>query len=291
MAGTVARADPRSVLSWVMAGVGTATALTGAVVSWPYATSCSTPLPIVLALPALGILGLAGLRSEDPRVHWAILGGLIGTSIVGVMSFIWWGLATVVALGAALIIRRSWKPEQWVLTLGVTVLAAGVGFVLLYQATTRIGVDETEPSTFGLLSADSPAFDYSDAFSVMLPRGFSGDIDQLGRLFVQALRPCWSEAISPTELQERTLDTTGNIGAWFVARKRANQVVLGFNRSHIDLRLSLTIHHTQGQIRATATTIARYNNLVGRFYFVPVKFGHRIVLAESMRRLRKYASL
>ena len=55
--------------------------------------------------------------------------------------------------------------------------------------------------------------------------------------------------------------------------------------SFIDLRLTLRLAEGDAGPTVSATTIARYNDWWGRLYFIPVRYGHRIVLADTMRRL------
>ena len=35
-----------------------------------------------------------------------------------------------------------------------------------------------------------------------------------------------------------------------------------------------------------ASTITRFNNWKGSLYFIPVRYGHQIVLADTMRKLK-----
>jgi len=283
--------DWRSLLALVVAGVGGAATLVGAYTSWPASTSCGTPALVVLILPGLGVLGVVSVWVREARYLAVILGALIGASVVGVMSFFWWGLVAAFMFGVALVIGASWKLRPIISTCALALSTAAVSFVSLYQVVTRAGVWHSQSQVSELVLATFPGFDYADAFAVELPAGADADTDSIGCLFVQALRPCWSESVSEMQLQRIALDSGSHVGAWAVMGRSTDEIVLGFNRSHIDLRLSLIIERVDGRVAVTATTLAHYNNLVGRFYFVPVRFGHRIVLAESMRRLRKYASL
>ncbi len=290
MARVVDGRDWRS-LALVVAGIGGAATLAGALTFWPSITPCGTPVLVVLILPCLGALGFVSVWVREARYLAVILGALIGASVVGVMSFFWWGLVAAFMFGVALVIEASWKLRHIIFTCALALSTAAVSFVSLYQVATRAGVLQSQPQISELALATFPGFDYADAFAVELPAGVYADTDSIGRLFVQALCPCWSESISQTQLQRVALDSGSHVGAWAVMGRSTDEIVLGFNRSHIDLRLSLIIEQVEGRVTVTATTLAHYNNLVGRLYFVPVRFGHRIVLAESMRRLRKYASL
>ena len=40
----------------------------------------------------------------------------------------------------------------------------------------------------------------------------------------------------------------------------------------------------------TIPAVARYNNWMGRLYFIPVRFGHQIVLSDTMRRVEAQLS-
>jgi len=280
----------RSLLVLVVASIGGAVTVAGAVSSWPFSTLCGTPAVVVLTLSAIGALGVALARVGDARYLAAILGALVGASLVGVMSFIWWGLLAALMFGVALVLKASWKLRPIGFTCVFALTAAVVSFVSLYQVVTRAGVSQSQARISELALATFPAFDYADAFAVALPEGVHMDTDSIGRLFVQALRPCWSESISEMQLQGIALDSGSQVGGWAVMARSADEIVLGFNRSQIDMRLSLSIEQVGGEVTVTATTLAHYNNLSGRLYFVPVRFGHRIVLAESMRRLRNLVS-
>jgi len=280
----------RSLLALVVAGIGGAVTVAGAVASWPSSTLCGTPAVVVLTLPVMGVLGVVLARVGDARHLAVIPGALVGASLVGVMSFIWWGLVAALMFGVAVVLKASWNQRHIGFTCVFALTAATVSFVSLYQVVTRAGVSQSQARVSELALATFPAFDYTDAFAVALPEGVHMDTDSIGRLFVQALRPCWSESISQVQLQRIALDSGSQVGGWAVMAKSTDEIVLGFNRSHIDLRLSLSIEQVRGEVIVTATTLAHYNNLSGRLYFVPVRFGHRIVLGESMRRLRNLAS-
>ncbi len=61
---------------------------------------------------------------------------------------------------------------------------------------------------------------------------------------------------------------------------------LGLDRSFIDLRLSILLREEEASVSVIATTVARYNNWIGVVYFVPVRYGHQIVLADTMRKTK-----
>ena len=103
--------------------------------------------------------------------------------------------------------------------------------------------------------------------------------------FSASLRPWWLEIPELGEVAHVKLEPGSALGGWKVHEMSPSEVIVGLDRSYIDLRISLFIEGVGEQFTVTATTVARYNNWRGRLYFAPVRFGHQIVLADTMRRL------
>ncbi len=76
------------------------------------------------------------------------------------------------------------------------------------------------------------------------------------------------------------------VGTWSIYYRSPKEIITGFDRSFIDFRVSLFVTETSGAWSITATTVARFNNIWGRLYFIPVRYGHMIVLGETMRRMK-----
>jgi len=131
-----------------------------------------------------------------------------------------------------------------------------------------------------------PDYDYTDTFSIKMCSAYDCDIGDVARAFYLSLRPIWSKQVSEEGLNQIDFESSSLLGNWKVYERKSNEIIIGLNRSYIDLRISIFCSATNEPSVISATTVARYNNWLGRIYFIPVRFGHMIVLSDAVRRLK-----
>ena len=71
-----------------------------------------------------------------------------------------------------------------------------------------------------------------------------------------------------------------------IISQHENELVSGANDNHLDYRLSVLIDREKSFI--SFTTIVRFNNFLGRLYFLPVKLFHKIIVKTILKREAVY---
>jgi hypothetical protein len=71
-----------------------------------------------------------------------------------------------------------------------------------------------------------------------------------------------------------------------IISQHENELVSGANDNHLDYRLSVLIDREKSFI--SFTTIVRFNNFLGRLYFLPVKIFHKIIVKTILKREAVY---
>jgi hypothetical protein len=77
------------------------------------------------------------------------------------------------------------------------------------------------------------------------------------------------------------------IGAFPVVSARDDQVVLGFDDSHLNFRIVLDVAPAGSQARKLAvTTLVERHNLFGRIYIFVITPFHKLIVRTIMARMR-----
>ena len=173
--------------------------------------------------------------------------------------------------------------------LGFLLVSSLLLFSIFYLIVTNTGVENVKIPEGAFVAGIFSTIDYSDSFRIRIPvvESRHPDIVCLTRMFVIALFPGWLDAPIKDEIQSIHFQTGESIGHWKVYHKSLNEIVIGFDRSFIDFRVSVLLDEKEGNRWVTVTTVARYNNWKGWIYFIPVRFGHRIIFADTMRKVKE----
>jgi hypothetical protein len=76
----------------------------------------------------------------------------------------------------------------------------------------------------------------------------------------------------------------GKLGIFKVYARSDDEVLLGEDDHHLDFRVSLLRVPEQGSDWIVVSTVVRFNNWLGRLYFLPVQFFHRLIVVAMLRR-------
>jgi hypothetical protein len=247
--------------------------------------------PILLAS-----LGLLGVIARIISILGSGLVGMLALSIIlgilvvmmgmTIMSIAPWVALTLVGLGLSLGLGFRIDPNNIPVSLLAMVSGGLVSFPILLRIVTTNGIEMIEAIHSTRVGEAFPQIDYEDTFRVLLPEDHKADIQSVGEAFAISLRPWWLKVPVRREADPVEFKPGSNFGGWEVFHKSASELIIGLDRNYIDLRISLLIKRDKDGVTVNATTVARYNNLLGRLYFIPVRFGHQIVLADTMRRLQ-----
>jgi hypothetical protein len=86
---------------------------------------------------------------------------------------------------------------------------------------------------------------------------------------------------------ELGIDEGTTIGAFPVVSARDDQVVLGFDDSHLNFRIVLDVSAAGSQTRKLAvTTLVDRHNLFGRMYIFVITPFHKLIVRTMLSRMR-----
>jgi hypothetical protein len=171
----------------------------------------------------------------------------------------------------------------------------------------RINVEEVAVPS-GSFVADLGMNDHQDAFRVAVDAKRFPDVDSFARAFAKN-PPGWiaaamrardavvglfglkksSEAL-PTP-NGGALEIGDFAGIFRVRDRTSNELLLGDDDRHLDFRVSIlytSIIQAQddadsGEASVTVSTVVRFNNALGRAYFLPVRPVHRRIVPAMIR--------
>jgi len=264
----------------------------GALVYFNSSASGGVITSLLVFLAVFGLLGLVAtvvatreLGTKALHVVAVVCGTIIALACNTVMSI--GPLAGIAAFTLALslaIISRSKKPRVRlvILSLGVSTV---VSFGVLFSFVMTMELETVAPPHSSGILRSLPGHHYVDAFQVRISSDVRPNMRSVVEAFSVSLRPWWLEIPELGEVAHAKIEPGSALGGWEVHEMSSSEIIIGLNRSYIDLRISLFVERVDEQFTVTATTVARYNNWRGRLYFAPVRFGHQIVLADTMRRL------
>lgn len=278
--------------SWIPATLTAIISICGALVYFNSPASVGVITFLLVLLAVFGLLGLVAtvLATREPgtKALFAVAivcGALIALACNTVMSIgLLAGIAAFPLALSLIIISRSKKPRVRlvILTLGVSTV---VSFGVMFSIVMTTELETVAPPDSSVILSSLPGHHYVDAFQVRLSSDERPNIRSVIEAFKVSLRPWWLEIPELGEIADIKIEPGAALGGWEVHEMSPSEIIIGLDRSYIDLRISLFIESVGEQFTVTATTVARYNNWQGRFYFLPVRFGHQIVLADTMRRL------
>jgi hypothetical protein len=149
--------------------------------------------------------------------------------------------------------------------------------------------------------------DYADAYSIKIDERGPEVLDRYARvMFGNA--PRWVSALlglrdcvvsvfglkTSAELRagsdgvvrdsSKTAEPSGRIGPFPVLTRLENELLLGADDLHLDFRISIQCTGIDRGSQLCVITVVKFNNLLGRVYFLPVKPIHRIIVPAMMDR-------
>ena len=141
--------------------------------------------------------------------------------------------------------------------------------------------------------------DYTDAFRVRLSAYLQLDMKELAyRIFgniesypgyVRFLLQLRDVLVRPLGLKtaadmEEITDQSEWIGFFRIYQRSENEIIIGADDKHLDVRVSCLRSFRDHQTFLTVSTFVRNNNLLGELYFAVIKPFHRIIVPSTMKR-------
>lgn len=280
----------------MLAVAGTAMCIFAGFFHWQSPSACGMLDFVRIVLVLLGLTGstaviLSGIKYSPvwEIIILVICGGLIALMVIGLMSI---GpvvfVAVLLFLGVTFLNRQKRKPKV-ITSLGILFASSLIFFSVLYALVTNIGFEIVKVPEESFVQRAFSKIDYADAFRVKIPESNHRrlDIVSVSRLFLTSLFPCWWNDSKKDELRSYTFEPGKFLGHWKVFHQSSTEIVVGFDRSFIDFRVSIFLDEKNRKQWVTVSTVVCYNNWKGMVYFIPVRFGHRIIFADAMRQMRE----
>ena len=167
----------------------------------------------------------------------------------------------------------------------------------------KIVIQEVNISSTSLVMRSLPNIDFADAFKCQLPENQprNQDIDSVTRAIFLTM-PRWisgllelrNNIVRPlglrTSIDAVPYDGQGNlepgtaIGIFeVIARGLGEEIILGEDDQHLDYRVSVQLERGEGKCWVIVSTVVKFNNWLGRAYFIPVRPVHKVIVPAMMR--------
>lgn len=155
----------------------------------------------------------------------------------------------------------------------------------------------------GLLHRAMPVSHYEDAFEITLPDGVRVDSEQATRRILFDQSPRWLDGlmglrnrlvrfmgirapiVDPVKIRKNFSLDREQLGIFRVYGYNPSEALLGDDDWHLDFRVAVTVSESTPQRVAIATRV-RFNHVVGKLYFMPVRFFHRLIVRSLLRKAR-----
>ncbi len=171
----------------------------------------------------------------------------------------------------------------------------------------------TIPS-LSLLKKDEDIYGYIDSYSILIAdKDENTDLKHLVKLFLTC-GPKWVDFLmkirdkavgifglktsdmlteQDKKLDNIKLEQGEQLDIFQLYEKTDNEVILGGDDKHLDLRVSLLIELSapdSDKRELSITTVVKFNNFFGRLYFLPVRPFHEIIVKTTLKNMVKILS-
>ena len=128
--------------------------------------------------------------------------------------------------------------------------------------------------------------DYSDTYRIVQPTSDSAE-EIAGEIFNPPKWVNWllyirNSIVGTLGLKTKKEKREGQTTYFVLIEKSENEIVMGENDKHLDFRVSVFVDRANSFIYLT--TIVRFNNFLGKVYFLPVKPFHKLIVKSCLKR-------
>jgi Protein of unknown function (DUF2867) len=167
----------------------------------------------------------------------------------------------------------------------------------------KIVVQEIDIPSTSLAMRSLPQIDFADAFQCQLPENQPQNIDSVTRAIFLTM-PQWvaqllelrNAIVRPFGLKtsidavpvpfsnQDELQPGTAVGVFEVLDRRLNdEIMLGEDDKHLDYRVSIQLEREEEKCWVVVSTVVKFNNWLGRAYFVPVRSVHKIIVPAMIK--------
>lgn len=165
----------------------------------------------------------------------------------------------------------------------------------------KIVVQEIDVSSTSLAVRSLSHIDFADGFKCQLPENQPQNIDSVTRAIFLTM-PQWitgllelrNQIVRPLGLKtsmnaipsiaQDELEPGTAVGVFEVLERGLDdEIVLGEDDKHLDYRVSVRLEREEEICWVIVSTVVKFNNWLGRAYFVPVRPVHKIIVPAMMK--------
>lgn len=163
----------------------------------------------------------------------------------------------------------------------------------------KIVVQEIDIPSTSLAMRSLPHIDFADAFKCQLLEDQPQTIDSVTRAIFLTMPPWISQllelrniivrpfglktAVDAVSSSKDELQPGTAVGVFEVLDRQLNEIMLGEDDKHLDYRVSIQLEHEEEKCWVVVATVVKFNNWLGRAYFVPVKPVHKVIVSAMMK--------
>jgi hypothetical protein len=163
----------------------------------------------------------------------------------------------------------------------------------------RLTVENVDIPSGAMKNYEFTPLDYADAFRIKLGKYSGLSMAELAHqvfgkiesypLYVRFLLWLRDLLVKPFGLItagdiEKILDDGQWVGFFRVYQNSENEIIIGADDKHLDVRVSLLKTMNDNTPFLTISTFVRLNNLLGKIYFAVIKHFHRIIVPDTIKR-------
>lgn len=171
----------------------------------------------------------------------------------------------------------------------------------------------TIPAT-SLLKKDEDIYGYIDSYSIWITyKEENTNLKHIVKSFLTC-GPKWADSLmkirdkvvgifglktsgmlaeQDKKLENIKLEPGEQLDIFLFFKKTDNEVILGGDDKHLDMRVSLLIEPSEidsAKRKLSITTVVKFNNFFGRLYFLPVRPFHEIIVRTTLKNMVKKLS-
>jgi hypothetical protein len=148
-----------------------------------------------------------------------------------------------------------------------------------------------------LIASALDRVDFQDAFAIDVdpslphdPKWWSDRMLANPPKSVAALMAVRNLAMKPFGLKTGERDESGQSEVFKPLDRTDSELLVGTDDRHLNFRGNLVTEASEGKLTLTVGTVVKFNNRLGRAYFVPVRPMHaRVIVPMMLRHLAKTA--
>lgn len=171
--------------------------------------------------------------------------------------------------------------------------------VLIVLNRKKIIVEKVDVPHEALADYEFGPLNYVDAYRVKLSVGSKLSMSELAHqvlgktesypAYVRFLLRLRDFLVKPLGLytaadMKKIEDRSDWIGFFRIYRRSEDEIIIGGDDKHLDVRVSLLRTVDNDKPFLTVSTFVRFNNLLGKFYFTVIKRFHRVIVPDTVKR-------